>query len=185
MNLKPNDIVEFRYEGGSNPGTYRKVLVSLDGEPTFSGYDITNPQSHFFRQYSKDKVRDLTLIGHENRINFAEARERLSAALKELSGEWLAKLYGKLIGSEDATWDYSTGEVVTVDKPVPQKFPVNLTFQVDVVINEESDSEENARDAVINDYLKVNGENVNDLSHWVLQTAIDHSANFKIRLLDS
>lgn len=57
-----DDLVEFVYNGGSNPGSKRVVKVRSKNKDCFSGHDVYGNPDDNFRNFTLDKVSDLKLV---------------------------------------------------------------------------------------------------------------------------
>jgi len=73
------DLVEFNYTGGSNPGSKRVVLVLTDNSKNFTAWDFTKEE---LRTFNRDKV---------NNVRFLEDEEYKEFDLSNLPSKFDAK----------------------------------------------------------------------------------------------
>lgn len=60
--IKSGDLIEFKYDGGSNPGSVRVVKVVDISSSNFYGYDIYLDMNDNFRNFRVEKISDVKLL---------------------------------------------------------------------------------------------------------------------------
>ena len=132
--VNPGDIIEFRYNSGSNPGAIRVVKVREIKPSGFTGIDVDrNAFRHFALRFieSAKFVRRGDIDGPTAindavvGVSFVDARNALHEMITSLTGEQLAEVYSTAVAKSPMVFDKNTGRLVS--KVVP---PYNVTMRV-------------------------------------------------------
>lgn len=150
--VQSGQTVTFNYDGGSNPGSKRRVRVESVSDPRdvwdaergnyrqdrlVHGYDLDNEEP---RQFYASKATNVRLAGErsEVRVYFEDAREELSEdatdtlydVIQSMDGNGLASLFGKYRKAQSASFDPNTGEIVLVLERIRKTYKVPVKWEV-------------------------------------------------------
>ena len=120
MKFEPGKHYSFIYDGGSNPGTKRRVEVT-EVHPyriTCVDMNIGEPRT-FQRQYMRD-AREI----REEKIDFVNARQRIQSLVLDMSGEELAEALSA-VEDKEYVFDSTTGMLVC---EVEEKYEPTVNF---------------------------------------------------------
>lgn len=138
---KPGDRVEFVYDGGSNPGTSRTIIVQRVLSDRIWGLDVAKNEH---RQYLFDRVNSescvaiLTPAVQKTRtkstvLSFIDARSKLHDQIDSLTGEDLAEALAIMSGEDRGTFDTANSQVIIERDVAMPHCRVNNEYKYDGV----------------------------------------------------
>jgi hypothetical protein len=170
--------VEFRYYGGSNPGSVRTVKIDKCGDGWASGVDVNLPDDNNYRRFHDASCECVTMLKPPKQIvsstlNFVEAENELIDTIKSMNVDELVAAYASIKCNEENTsarWDEDNSCVV-VDQEIQEPyFEANVDGDL-VVVNSQDEKLIVAYDA----------DNPNDLAKvtvaWSSECAYDTETN--------
>lgn len=134
VNVQVNDLVEFRYNGGSHPGTVRFVKVNNVTKTGFNGHDVyADKPANSFRNFDQSKVVGLKVVHRPVAPqNVIRSGENGSVVIERKNGNTLTILVNK--GNLEVS-SHKGGTHNTLDKNVVVGLPLANDTLFDGVVN--------------------------------------------------